>query len=104
MTSLRPALPEGNRMSYLEDAYWTFFPDGTAKQPGIDHGSKKVRILAENKEFVALKFSGTMYWSSIGRQGYAPPRITVYRVKSKKDNKYTLQEALEWSTGRRKIE
>jgi hypothetical protein len=85
---------------------WTFYPDGTAKQFGIDYGetrSKPIRILAQNSDFVVIQTPGSLCWSGIGApRTYFPSRIGVYRIKNKTGDKYVLEELIYWDKTRKR--
>ena len=87
-------------MGYLDQSPWTLLPDGTAKQFGIDHGetrTRPIRVLAKNEQLVVMKMPSSMCWSGIMMpRTYHPSRMVVYRVTSKKGDKYLLETLIEW--------
>lgn len=75
-------------------------------EPGVDHGSKPGILLALNKEYVAIKWPGTNYWSGIGSTSYASPEILIFKIKERKETENLIELKVEllidWESKRKK--
>jgi len=78
--------------------------DETVTIAGIDHGGAGT-VLAENKDYITIKWPAHNAWAGIGITAYHPAVTAVYRKvyrKTGEDADTHLEYAIEWENTRKK--
>lgn len=70
--------------------------DGSVRFPGVDMGGLG-KVLAQNKDFIAVKWPGHMGWFCRGGRKYYSPETVVYaKDNGISDTEWEVTELIAW--------